>query len=133
MAFSIESRVPFLTPDLADLALSSPGDHLISPAGASKAVLRLALRGLVPQSILDRQDKIGFSTPQATWFDQLRPWIAEVLSSPSAQAIPALHLPAIQAEWQRLMSRPPETPWSLWRIWRWVNLIAWTEVFAVTF
>ena len=48
MASSIESRVPFLTPALAEFALGMPDDYLIARDGTGKLVLRRALRGLVP-------------------------------------------------------------------------------------
>ena len=67
MAFSIESRVPFLHVDIAEFLLTLPEDHLVSPRGQTKHVLRAAMRGIVPDVILDRRDKIGFETPQGTW------------------------------------------------------------------
>ena len=73
MRWSIESRVPFLTTDLAEYLLALPEDFLISQAGETKHVFRRAMRGIVPDSILDRRDKIGFSTPEPTWFKELRP------------------------------------------------------------
>jgi asparagine synthase (glutamine-hydrolysing) len=67
MAYSVESRVPFLTTDFAELLLSLPEEHLIGPDGTSKRVFREALRGIVPDAILDRRDKIGFATPEHVW------------------------------------------------------------------
>jgi asparagine synthase (glutamine-hydrolysing) len=62
MRFSVESRVPFLTTGIADLALSLPESYLLSSAGRTKNVLRSALRGIVPDAIVDRRDKTGFET-----------------------------------------------------------------------
>lgn len=64
MRFSVESRVPFLTTGIADLALSLPESYLLSSAGRTKNVLRSALRGIVPDAIVDRRDKIGFETQE---------------------------------------------------------------------
>lgn len=64
MRFSVESRVPFLTPEIAHLALSLPESYLLSSAGRTKNVLRSALRGIVPDEIVDRRDKIGFETQE---------------------------------------------------------------------
>jgi asparagine synthase (glutamine-hydrolysing) len=47
MIFSIESRVPFLTPEFVDFILSLPEDFLVSRNGTSKAVFRAAMRGIV--------------------------------------------------------------------------------------
>lgn len=67
MAFSIENRVPFLTIPLANFLLSLPENYLISDDGVSKSIFREAMRGIVPDSILDRKEKIGFETPMAEW------------------------------------------------------------------
>lgn len=67
MAHSVESRVPFLTTDFAELVIGLPSHHLISRGGVTKRVFREAMRGLVPDLILDRRDKIGFSPTQSLW------------------------------------------------------------------
>lgn len=65
MAWGIESRVPFLDHRLVDLAMSMPTSHRFY-RGESKRVLRAAMRGTVPDAILDRKDKTGFITPGHT-------------------------------------------------------------------
>ena len=45
MAALIESRVPFLTPDLADFVLRLPEEYLLGKDGTSKNVFRQAMRG----------------------------------------------------------------------------------------
>ncbi|MFN6112682.1 MAG: asparagine synthase (glutamine-hydrolyzing) [Bacteroidota bacterium] len=62
MAFSIESRVPFLDHRLVDLSMRMPTQHRVY-RGETKRVLRAAMRGIVPDQILDRKDKTGFITP----------------------------------------------------------------------
>lgn len=73
MAHSVESRVPFLTPQLVAFLRSMPESFLIDDTGTSKAIFRRAMRGLVPDSILDRRDKIGFATPEQAWLPHLLP------------------------------------------------------------
>ena len=79
MRWSIESRVPFLTTELAEFALGLPEEYLISSNGESKSIFRQAMRGIVPDAILDRRDKIGFRTPELDWImsekDSVRGWI----------------------------------------------------------
>ncbi|RKF12420.1 asparagine synthase (glutamine-hydrolyzing) [Roseovarius spongiae] len=60
MHVSLESRVPFLTAGLAQTCASLPETMLIGPDGQTKRVLREAIRGLVPEEIRMRRDKIGF-------------------------------------------------------------------------
>lgn len=62
MAFSIESRVPFLDHRLVEFVFSledSDKFHL----GTTKKILRTSLQSVVPANILSRKDKKGFVTP----------------------------------------------------------------------
>jgi asparagine synthase (glutamine-hydrolysing) len=130
MAYGIESRVPFLTVPLAEFILRLPEEYLISPDGTTKNVFRVAMKGLVPEAILARKDKIGFATPERGWLEQLYPWVDRVLRSDSARAIPALKAAEISREWQDIRTgRRSFDP----RVWRWVNLIRWAERFQVRF
>lgn len=67
MSHSIESRVPFLTIEIVEFLLSLPADFLVSQKAETKRLFRHAMRGIVPDAILDRTDKIGFDTPQDQW------------------------------------------------------------------
>jgi asparagine synthase (glutamine-hydrolysing) len=62
MAFSIESRVPFLDHRLVEFAFSLQDSDKIKN-GETKYILRKSLRGIVPDNILERKDKKGFVTP----------------------------------------------------------------------
>lgn len=62
MSVSIENRSPFLDRDLFEFTLRIPTRHLIRD-GTAKAVLREAMRGIVPDRILDNRRKIGFNAP----------------------------------------------------------------------
>jgi len=62
MAFSIESRVPFLDHRLVELAFSLPDEDKIY-RGETKHILRHSLKGILPDAIIARQDKKGFVTP----------------------------------------------------------------------
>jgi asparagine synthase (glutamine-hydrolysing) len=65
MATSIESRVPFLDHKLVEFAASLPDDWKLR-GWTTKRVLREAMKGLLPQAILDRP-KMGFPVPFARW------------------------------------------------------------------
>jgi asparagine synthase (glutamine-hydrolysing) len=60
MAFSIESRVPFLDHRLIEFAFSLQDEDLISE-GQTKYILRASLDGFLPQAIAGRVDKQGFT------------------------------------------------------------------------
>jgi asparagine synthase (glutamine-hydrolysing) len=64
MAFSIEGRMPFLDHRLVELMASARYEALFHD-GRTKRVLRDSLRDLLPPTVLERRDKIGFFTPLA--------------------------------------------------------------------
>jgi asparagine synthase (glutamine-hydrolysing) len=129
MAFSIESRVPFLTPGLAKFLFTLPEHYIITSHGTSKAIFRQAMRGIVPDVILDRTDKLGFSMPEKNWLLSIRPYVECVLNSQTATQIHAINTKEIQGQWQQMVngSRQLDS-----RVWRWMNLILWAEKFSVT-
>ena len=71
MAFSIESRVPFLDHRLVETSIAMASYNKIVN-GWQKYPLRLAIERRLPQSVVWRRDKKGFVTPQGTWFNALR-------------------------------------------------------------
>lgn len=82
MAWSIESRVPFIDDELIDYALSVPAVLKIR-SGRLKWMLRDAVRGLVPDLVLDRKDKRGLPTPLGVWMrGPLRERATEILTDP---------------------------------------------------
>jgi asparagine synthase (glutamine-hydrolysing) len=65
MACSLECRVPFLDHRLVELAASIPAASKLRD-GRLKSVLKDALRGVLPDSILERR-KRGFGAPVGAW------------------------------------------------------------------
>jgi asparagine synthase (glutamine-hydrolysing) len=65
MAMSTEIRVPFLDADLVDYVAALPSRYKVR-LGQKKRLLRRALRGIVPDSILDAP-KAGFGVPFGAW------------------------------------------------------------------
>ncbi len=130
MVHSIESRVPFLTRSLVEFVFTLPEHFLIPDDGTNKSVLRAALRGLVPDAILDRRDKVAFATPEHRWLKRLDGWVTGILASEAAHAIPVLRSEALLSEWSAV--RAGRRPFG-WHIWRWLNLIRWAEQKKVCF
>jgi len=115
---------------LTSFLLSLPEEYLIDRNGTSKVIFRRAMRGIVPDAILDRKDKIGFATPEKEWLIRLRTWVEGILGGESAQAVPALDLPAVHAEWEGILDGSRRFDWHIWRM---LNLIRWAERFDVRF
>jgi asparagine synthase (glutamine-hydrolysing) len=66
MAHSIEARPPLLDHKLVEFAAKVPA-HLRLREGTSKYLLKRAMRGVLPDDIIDRP-KHGFAVPLARWF-----------------------------------------------------------------
>jgi asparagine synthase (glutamine-hydrolysing) len=127
MAFSIESRVPFLTIPLVEFAMSIPEEHLIGPDGMGKRVLREAVRPFVPSQLVDRRDKIGFATPEKQWLAASEEWVAQLVRG--AATVQALRPEAVWDEYRGVVAGTRRFDWHLWRC---LNLIRWAEIFDVT-
>lgn len=65
-AWSVESRLPFMDYRLVEFLLGLP-ERLKLRAGRSKVVLREAMRGVIPDAIRERRDKMGFVAPEPVW------------------------------------------------------------------
>lgn len=130
MAFSIESRVPFLTPELATFIFSLPEEYIIDRKGTTKAIFRQAMKGIVPDEILQRKDKIGFATPEQLWLHHLRPWVESVLNSDTARRVVFFHIPALQKGWEEVLQGHKSFDFT---VWRWINFIRWADQRNVVF
>lgn len=62
MAHAVETRLPFLDYRLLDLVQGAPTDILLRD-GWSKYLLRQAMRGVIPEAVRQRTDKMGYETP----------------------------------------------------------------------
>ncbi|WP_339606812.1 asparagine synthase (glutamine-hydrolyzing) [uncultured Roseivirga sp.] len=123
MHWSIESRVPFLTTELAEFLLSLPESYLISQEGETKSIFRVAMRGIVPDAVLDRKDKIGFETPELdllrTQHTQITEWM-EIL-----KVIPYIDYPKLIKEVEDVLKGNRSYHSGIWRI---VNVSRWLSL-----
>ena len=77
MAFSVETRVPFMDYRLVEFLYSISADYKIRK-GYTKAILRDGLNGILPDGIRKRISKLGFATPQEVWMaGKLRGYFAD--------------------------------------------------------
>ncbi len=130
MAWSVESRVPFLTPALASYAYHMPPDFKVSPNAISKPVLRRAMRGLVPDPILDRTDKVPFATPEAQWLSAVAPSVDKRLGNGFMSKVGPIDSQALRRQWARFKTDLTCYDSQLWRC---INLVAWTAEFSVSY
>lgn len=125
MRWSVESRVPFLTTDLAEFLLSLPEHYLISRQGKTKHIFRAAMRGIVPDAILDRRDKVGFATPEQAWLKQLGGQVFEWLDT--AEHLPFLNAQACREEVKAMLEGRKAFDFQAWRL---INFCRWSQLMA---
>lgn len=78
MGASLEARVPFLDHKLVELAMSIP-EEVKTRGGVLKAVLKRAVKGTIPDRIIERE-KQGFGVPVHEWMaDRLAPAMLQAL------------------------------------------------------
>jgi asparagine synthase (glutamine-hydrolysing) len=86
MAVSLESRLPLLDHRIAELLFRMPAAHKYRD-GQAKAALRAAARPLLPTSVLERKDKMGFPVPFVEWArGPLRGLVTSTLLGDTARA-----------------------------------------------
>jgi asparagine synthase (glutamine-hydrolysing) len=115
MAVSLESRIPFLDPEVTALAAR------ISPSlkfarGGGKDILKQLLYRYVPRNLVDRP-KAGFAIPVGTWLrGPLRDWAEELLTPAALEASGLFDAATIRARWERHLEGREEATQPLWSV-----------------
>jgi len=123
MFFSLESRVPFLDHRLVERTLSLSPERVIND-GMTKCILRQAMKGIVPENIRLRRDKVGFLTPEQQWFrtPKFETFVRDLLNSDSFRGRPYFNhdkcIRMYDAHMQRKINASRD-------IWKWINLELW--------
>jgi len=115
MAFSIETRLPFMDWELVETSLSINNDFKINE-GWSKWVLRKAVEDELPTDIVWRKNKIGFAAPTHIWMNSIKPKIDETIQN---SEILKKYFSAI----------PTNLNYS--QIWRLYNLAKWESLYQI--
>ncbi len=134
MAFSLESRLPFLDYRLVQFVFSLPDSYKIyfgRKIAETKYLLKKMAEPLLPQSITERKDKMGFNTPLQHWF-QDKPtqatlnkyingkdtWLQTL--TPEKQAF-------IKKYWQRCCAGQAIPTRAELNLWRFFNVCLWLD------
>jgi asparagine synthase (glutamine-hydrolysing) len=97
MAHGIEVRMPFMDWRLVTFGFALP-DTSRNGGGYTKRVLRLAMEGLMPDSIRLRTSKVAFMSPLDEWArGALKPWLLDVCASRSFLESAVWNGPAVRA------------------------------------
>ncbi len=125
MAFSMESRVPYLDQELVEHVLSLPPQAIIRN-GWSRFVLREAMRGVIPEKIRQRRWKVGFTTPEIRWLMNRRAVFGSLLASPLFQSRRYWNGEKVLAAFRGACSGKLDNSMFIWRA---INTEVWLRVF----
>jgi len=86
-AYGLENRSPYLDHRVVEFAFRLPPQAKINGL-TTKAILRQVARGVVPNHIVDRQDKKGLGLPVRRWLaGELKTWADELAASLARRGI----------------------------------------------
>jgi asparagine synthase (glutamine-hydrolysing) len=127
MAFSIESRVPFLDAPLVAWARRLPPEAKLR-RGTTKVALREAVRPLLPATVVDRPDKRGYPTPLRQWFTgAAADAVGDRLHATTVATLGLLNAPKVRAEFDAFRRGAPMP-----HLWRYLSLQSWGEQFLTS-
>lgn len=113
MAYSLESRAPWLDHRLAELAAALPTSGKVR-GHTGKAIFKQVARRYIPSTIIDRA-KMGFSVPLAAWFrTSLKPVFEKTVLAPAAAEY--LDLNTAAALWRQHQSGVSDHSTKLWNL-----------------
>ena len=129
MAHGVEARVPFLDHRLVEFSIGL-GDRHKLVGGDTKRVLRTAMRGILPERVRKRRDKLGFTTPEEAWFrGPLREAVRAGVEQSVARYPGLFNEAGVRTLVAEMLDGRRRIDFSLWRI---INLGVWGRVFGVT-
>jgi len=126
MAFSVESRVPFLDYRLVELFFKLPANFILRN-GYTKYVYRKAVKGIIPERIRLRTDKRGFTMPDWQLLRGALPYVRSIIEglSNNSEIYEVRNIKNVILE--NIKSEHSYQP----IIWRIVNAIVWQSKFGV--
>lgn len=127
MWFSLESRVPFLDYRFVEKTLALPSEKVIQK-GYTKYILREAMKGVLPEKIRLRQDKVGFGTPQDEWFRtaKFEDFIKQIITSKRFREREIFDAEKVQKLYEAHLKNEVNISKE---IWKWINTELWFNKF----
>jgi asparagine synthase (glutamine-hydrolysing) len=80
------------------------------------------MRGIVPDAVLDRRDKIGFGTPNQDWLMELAPTAREWLRA--SEGIPLIDRAELVKRFDAVVAGKVSFSWQPWC---WIIFVKWYE------
>jgi asparagine synthase (glutamine-hydrolysing) len=125
MAFSVESRTPFMDYRLMEFSMGLPEEYVYKD-GERKTILRSSMRGLVPDEILDRKDKMGFVSEEEYWIkNEGFNWFQDLIKKPLPKPYDEFfNEEELQSYVSKLQLSKIDYEYDAWRV---VNFKIWLE------
>lgn len=115
MAVSLETRIPFLDPNVIKFAASLPIEFKIRD-GVTKWVVREVLYKYVPKELIERP-KMGFGVPLSEWLrGPLRDWAESLLEEKRLYEEGFFNVEFVRQKWSEHLSGKYNWHYQLWNI-----------------
>ena len=115
MAVSLETRIPFLDPDVIKFSASLPMDYKIRN-GTSKWILREVLYKYIKKELVERP-KMGFAIPLAEWLrGPLQDWAESQLSEKRLSEEGFFNVEFVRNKWLEHLSNKKNWHHQLWNV-----------------
>ena len=125
MAHSLEARVPFTDPDLTEFMSRVP-ERIKLPGLRKKRVMREALTGVLPDSILNKK-KVGLEMPYARWLrSEMRDLTDRYLGPANIEATGLFRPEAVGQLVEEHLSGRRDHGRALWGL---LNVMLWLEIY----
>lgn len=129
MTYSIESRVPFLDHRIVEFVVACESSEKIKNS-VSKLILRKAMENILPQSILERKDKMGFVTPEVMWIRENKSIFREYfdIGCEKLEKLKLLDRSLALSWFDNVIEADKEFDFTIWRI---ICIGKWMDIFKV--
>ncbi|MEO8663942.1 MAG: asparagine synthase (glutamine-hydrolyzing) [Ignavibacteria bacterium] len=126
MNFSIEARTPFADDvDLINYVFEIPSSYKMHN-GWTKYLLREAMKGVIPEPIRQRTDKLGFATPEYHWLNDIKDELREYFTPDLDQYFDTKK---ILNSWDNIFTAQAKTGFT--NIWRYISFAVWKKVYKL--
>lgn len=127
MAHGVEARVPFLDYRLVEFTMGLDDEQKIQK-GVTKSILREAMKGILPEPIRTRMDKLGFVTPEIVWVQERAPHLFRDALKEAVARSQGLIQPSILEYFEQALTNQKTFDFVIWRA---ICFGAWLKVFNV--
>ncbi|HLG34616.1 MAG TPA: asparagine synthase C-terminal domain-containing protein, partial [Bacteroidia bacterium] len=126
MWHSVESRVPFTDDhNLAEYVFKIPSTYKIRN-GASKYLLRQAMKDFIPEKVFKREDKMGFTTPHNLWIRQMKDSLRHIFTDKLSTYV---NVKKLNKDYDSFFSPQGDTEDRM--VFRFITFAKWVEVFGM--